>query len=58
MKDSAYLINMARGGLVDTAALIEALQNHQLAGRPSTPSPTKRATLNAKPAEKKYQNPI
>lgn len=32
MKDSAYLINMARGGLVDTAALIEALQNHQLAG--------------------------
>ncbi|MDN6052173.1 MAG: D-2-hydroxyacid dehydrogenase [Lactobacillus sp.] len=32
MKSSAYLINMARGGLVDTSALIKALQTNQIAG--------------------------
>jgi D-3-phosphoglycerate dehydrogenase len=32
MKPSAYLINCARGGVVDEAALIEALQRHQIAG--------------------------
>lgn len=32
MKDSAYLINMSRGGLVDTEALINALKNHEIAG--------------------------
>lgn len=32
MKDSAYLINMARGGLVNTADLITALKEHQIAG--------------------------
>lgn len=32
MKDSAYLINCARGGLIDTAALIEALQKKEIAG--------------------------
>lgn len=32
MKDSAYLINMARGGLVNTSDLIDALENHQIAG--------------------------
>lgn len=32
MKDSAILINTARGELVDTMALIEALKNKQLAG--------------------------
>ncbi|MBZ0302463.1 MAG: D-glycerate dehydrogenase [Anaerolineae bacterium] len=32
MKPNAYLINMARGPVVDEAALVEALQNHCLAG--------------------------
>lgn len=32
MKKSAILINMARGGLVDTQALIKALQNGEIAG--------------------------
>ena len=32
MKPSAYLINMARGGLVVTDDLITALQNHEIAG--------------------------
>ncbi|WP_295745825.1 D-2-hydroxyacid dehydrogenase [uncultured Limosilactobacillus sp.] len=32
MKNSAYLINMSRGGLVDTEALIQALKNHEIAG--------------------------
>ncbi|WP_295729428.1 D-2-hydroxyacid dehydrogenase [uncultured Limosilactobacillus sp.] len=32
MKKSAYLINMARGGLVDTQALIKALQDGEIAG--------------------------
>jgi len=32
MKPSAYFINMARGGLVDTKALIDALQKGEIAG--------------------------
>lgn len=32
MKNTAYLINMARGGLVKTADLIQALQEGQIAG--------------------------
>lgn len=32
MKKDAILINMSRGGLVDTAALIDALQKHEIAG--------------------------
>ncbi|MDH3194690.1 MAG: D-2-hydroxyacid dehydrogenase [Hyphomicrobiales bacterium] len=32
MKPSAYLINIARGGVVDEAALMEALQTGQIAG--------------------------
>ncbi|MBB5212862.1 D-2-hydroxyacid dehydrogenase [Microbulbifer hydrolyticus] len=32
MKDSAFLINTARGGLVDEPALVTALKEHQIAG--------------------------
>jgi len=32
MKKSAYLINIARGSIVQTPALVEALQNQQIAG--------------------------
>lgn len=32
MKPSAFLINTARGGLIDEPALIKALQNHEIAG--------------------------
>lgn len=32
MKPTAYLINTARGGIVDTAALIDALRNGEIAG--------------------------
>jgi len=32
MKPDALLINTARGGVVDTSALVNALQNHQIAG--------------------------
>lgn len=32
MKKTAYLINMGRGGLVDEAAMAEALRNHTIAG--------------------------
>lgn len=32
MKDTSYLINTARGGVIDQAALIEALQNKSIAG--------------------------
>ncbi|MEW9870898.1 D-2-hydroxyacid dehydrogenase [Arthrobacter sp. HS15c] len=32
MKDQAYIINMARGGVIDQEALIEALQTGQIAG--------------------------
>ncbi len=32
MRPTAYLINVARGGVVDHAALLEALENHWIAG--------------------------
>ena len=32
MRPSAYLVNMARGGVVDQAALTTALQEHRIAG--------------------------
>ena len=32
MKQKAFLINTARGGIVDTKALQEALQNHWISG--------------------------
>ena len=32
MKDSAFLINCARGPVINEAALLQALQEHKLAG--------------------------
>jgi D-2-hydroxyacid dehydrogenase (NADP+) len=32
MKNSAYLINVTRGGIIDEPALIEALENNEIAG--------------------------
>src|SRR5699024_10422391 len=32
MKQSAYIVNTARGPIIDEAALIEALENNEIAG--------------------------
>ncbi len=32
MKESAYIVNIARGGIIDEAAMIEALQDDRIAG--------------------------
>lgn len=32
MKDSVYIINTSRGGIIDETALIDALENHKIAG--------------------------
>jgi D-3-phosphoglycerate dehydrogenase len=32
MKPTAYLVNIARGGIVQTSALVEALEKKQIAG--------------------------
>ena len=48
MKDGAYLINCARGGVVDEVALVEALNNGKLAGAGVdvfVDEPTKNETL-------------
>jgi D-3-phosphoglycerate dehydrogenase len=40
MKPTAYLVNTARAGLIDTAALLDALRNKRIAARASTCSTT------------------